>query len=87
MYGHHVHDAVLAAGCKVTGCTVHFADQTYDTGPIIVQRTCPVLEDDTPDTLAARVFDQECIAYPQAIRLIAQGRVEIDGQRVRIRDA
>lgn len=80
MYGHHVHEAVLAAGCKVSGCTVHFADQTYDTGPILVQRTCPVEADDTPDTLAARVFEQECLAYPEAIRLIAQGKVTIDGR-------
>lgn len=84
MYGQRVHEAVLAAGCKVTGCTVHFADQTYDTGPIIVQRTCEVLEDDTPQTLASRVFEQECLAYPQAIRLIAQGRVRIENKRTRI---
>ncbi len=84
MWGHHVHQAVLAAGCKVTGCTVHFCDQTYDTGPIIAQRTCEVSEDDTPDTLAARVFEQECIAYPHALQLIARGRVTIDGRRTRI---
>lgn len=85
MFGHHVHEAVLAHGCKVSGCTVHFADNTYDTGPIIVQRTCPVLEEDTPDTLAARVFEQEKLAYPEAIRLFAQGRLAIEGRRVRIR--
>lgn len=84
MYGHRVHEAVLDAGCKISGCTVHFADQTYDRGPILIQRACPVLEDDTPDTLAARVFEQECIAYPEAIRLIAQRRVVIDGRRTRI---
>ena len=84
MYGHHVHESVLAAGCKVSGCTVHFCDQTYDTGPIIVQRTCPVLEDDTADTLAARVFEQECLAYPEALRLIAAGRVQIHARRTRI---
>ncbi len=72
MFGHHVHEAVIKSGCKVTGCTVHYADQTYDTGQILVQRTCPVLEDDTPETLAARVFEQECLAYPEAIRLIAE---------------
>jgi phosphoribosylglycinamide formyltransferase-1 len=85
MYGHRVHEAVLAAGCKVSGCTVHFADQTYDTGPIIVQRTCAVLDGDTADTLAARVFEQECLAYPQAISLIGQGRVSIYGRVTRIR--
>ncbi len=84
MYGHHVHEAVLAAGCKVTGCTVHFADQTYDTGPIIVQRCCPVLEGDTPDSLAARVFEQECIAYPEAVAMIAAGRVRIEDRTARI---
>ena len=84
MYGAHVHEAVLAAGCKVSGVTVHFADQTYDTGPIILQRCCPVREDDTPETLAARVFEQECIAYPEAIGLIAAGRVKVEDGRTRI---
>jgi phosphoribosylglycinamide formyltransferase-1 len=83
-YGHRVHEAVLAAGCKVSGCTVHFADNVYDHGPVIVQRCVPVLEDDTPDTLAARVFEQECIAYPEAIRLFAGGRLRIEGQLVRV---
>jgi formyltetrahydrofolate-dependent phosphoribosylglycinamide formyltransferase len=87
MYGHHVHEAVLAHGCKIAGCTVHFVDRTYDTGPIIVQRTCPVLEDDTPDTLAARVFEQEKLAYPEAIRLFQAGRLTIDQRRVHIRPA
>jgi formyltetrahydrofolate-dependent phosphoribosylglycinamide formyltransferase len=84
MYGHHVHEAVLKAGCKVTGCTVHFADNHYDQGPIIVQRTAPVIEDDDADTLAARVFEQEKIAYPEAIELFAQGRLTIEDRRVRI---
>jgi formyltetrahydrofolate-dependent phosphoribosylglycinamide formyltransferase len=75
MWGHHVHEAVLKAGCKISGCTVHFCTNEYDKGPIIVQRACEVKEDDTPDTLAARVFEQECIAYPEAIRLCAEGRV------------
>ncbi len=84
MYGHHVHEAVLAAGCKLTGCTVHFADQQYDRGPILVQRACPVRDDDTADTLAARVQAEERIAYPEAIRLIAQRRVTIEGGRTRV---
>ncbi|MFB3890385.1 MAG: phosphoribosylglycinamide formyltransferase [Phycisphaerae bacterium] len=84
MYGHHVHEAVLAAGCKVSGCTVHFVTNTYDEGPIIVQKCVPVLEGDTPDTLAARVFEQELIAYPEAISLFAQGRLRIEGHMVRI---
>lgn len=87
MYGHHVHEAVIAAGCKVSGCTVHLCDNTYDTGPILVQRCCPVLENDTPTTLAARVFEQECIAYPEAIRLVAAGRVSVDGRRAVIRES
>jgi phosphoribosylglycinamide formyltransferase-1 len=82
MYGRRVHEAVLAYGAKVTGCTVHFADDTYDTGPILVQRCVPVLEDDDPDTLAARVFEAECEAYPDAIRLVAENRVHVEGRRV-----
>ena len=84
LYGHRVHEAVLAYGVKVTGCTVHFADQQYDHGPIIVQRTVSVLDDDTPETLAKRVFAEECIAYPEAIRLFAEGRLRVEGRRVRI---
>ena len=84
MYGHKVHEAVIAHGCKVSGCTVHFVDAHYDNGPIVVQRTCPVLDDDTPDALAARVFEEEKVAYPEAIRLFAQGRLRIDGRRVRV---
>ena len=74
MYGQHVHEAVLAAGCKVSGCTVHLVDNEYDRGLIIVQKCVPVLDGDTPDTLAARVFEQECIAYPEAIELVGGRR-------------
>ncbi len=84
MYGHHVHEAVLARGAKVSGCTVHFADNEYDHGPIILQQCVPVLDDDTPDTLAARVFDVECELYPEAIRLYAAGRLATTGRAVRI---
>jgi phosphoribosylglycinamide formyltransferase 1 len=84
MYGAKVHEAVLSHGCKVSGCTVHFVDAQYDNGPIIVQRVCEVRDDDTPATLAARVFEEEKIAYPQAIRLFAEGRLKIDGRRVRV---
>ncbi|MFA9477802.1 phosphoribosylglycinamide formyltransferase [Phycisphaerales bacterium AB-hyl4] len=87
MYGQHVHQAVLDTGCKVTGCTVHFADNEYDRGPILIQRTCPVEDDDTPETLAGRVAEQEKLAYPEAIRLIAEGRVTIEGRRTRIAPA
>ncbi|MEZ6069326.1 MAG: phosphoribosylglycinamide formyltransferase [Pirellulales bacterium] len=83
-YGHHVHEAVLAYGAKVSGCTVHFVDNQYDHGPVILQRTVPVLDDDTPELLAQRVFAEECEAYPEALRLFAEGRLTIDGRRVRI---
>lgn len=83
-YGHRVHEAVLAYGAKITGCTVHFADNQYDHGPIILQRAVTVLDDDTPDTLAARVFEEECEAYPEAIRLLAEGRLRLEGRQVRI---
>lgn len=85
MWGHHVHEAVLKAGCKVSGCTVHFCTNEYDEGPIIVQRCCPVIETDTPDTLAERVFEQECIAYPQAIQLFAEGKLTVKDNRVIIK--
>lgn len=83
-YGHHVHEAVLASGVKITGCTVHFADNEYDRGPVILQRAVPVMDNDTPETLAARVFEQECEAYPEAIRLFAEDRLKIEGRRVRV---
>jgi len=65
-------------------CTVHFADNHYDQGPIIVQRAVPVLDEDTPDTLAARVFEAECQAYPEAVQLFAAARLEIRDRRVAI---
>jgi formyltetrahydrofolate-dependent phosphoribosylglycinamide formyltransferase len=74
-YGHHVHEAVLNANEKESGCTVHFCDNEYDHGPIILQRRVPVFEDDTPDTLAARVFEEECKAYPEAIRMFIEGKI------------
>ncbi len=85
MYGMRVHRAVLEAGVKVSGCTVHFADNAYDHGPIIIQRCVPVLDDDTPESLSERVFREECRAYPEAINLFAEGRLSIEGRKVRIR--
>jgi folate-dependent phosphoribosylglycinamide formyltransferase PurN len=82
-YGHKVHEAVLERGAKVTGCTVHFADNHYDHGPIILQKCVPVADDDTPDRLAIRVFAAECEAYPEAVRLFAEGRLAVEGRRVR----
>ena len=84
LYGHRVHEAAVALGCKVSGCTVHFADNEYDHGPIVLQRTAPVFAEDTPDELAARVFEQECAAYPEAIRLFGEGRLRIEGRKVRV---
>ena len=75
---------MLEYGAKISGCTVHFVDNHYDHGPIILQRVVPVLDDDTPDTLAARVFEAECQALPEAIRLIASGRASVVGRKVRI---
>ncbi len=77
MHGHHVHKAVLRTGCKVSGCTVHFVTNEYDQGPIILQRCVKVLEGDDADSLAARVFEQECIALPEALRLCQQGRLKV----------
>jgi phosphoribosylglycinamide formyltransferase-1 len=84
-YGERVHRAVLEAGVKVSGCTVHFADDEYDHGPIILQGAVPVLDDDTPETLAARVHQLEMELYPEAIRLWAEGLLEIVGRRVKLR--
>jgi phosphoribosylglycinamide formyltransferase-1 len=85
MYGLAVHQAALDYGVKVSGCTVHFVDNEYDHGPIILQHTVAVLDDDTAETLQARVFEQECHALPEAIRLIAARRVTVNGHRVCIR--
>jgi phosphoribosylglycinamide formyltransferase-1 len=84
LYGERVHRAVLEVGVKVSGCTVHFADDQYDHGPIIVQKAVPVQDDDTVETLAARVFAAECEVYPQAIQLFAENRLQVTGRRVRI---
>jgi len=87
MYGKRVHQAVLDYGAKVSGCTVHFVDNEYDAGPIILQRSVEVLEDDTVQTLAARVFEQERIALPEAIRLFQENRLTIEGRCVHVRAA
>ncbi len=84
-YGLRVHEKALEYGVKVSGCTIHFVDNEYDHGPIILQRVVPVLDGDTPHDLATRVFEAECDAYPQVLQWMAEGRVEIDGRRVRVR--
>ena len=83
-YGQKVHKAVLEKGVKITGCTVHFADEEYDQGPIILQKTVEVLDDDTPDTLAHRVQEQERKALVEAVKLFAEGRLKVEGRRVRV---
>ena len=81
-HGRAVHQAAIDAGVKLSGCTVHFADNTYDTGPIIFQVPVPVLAEDTAGSLAARVFEAECEALPEAIELYAAGKLTIRGRRV-----
>lgn len=82
--GAHAHRDVLAYGVKVSGCTVHFVDEGMDSGPIIMQKAVPVLDDDTEDTLAARVLEQEHIIYPKVIELFISGKIHVDGRRVTI---
>ena len=83
-YGLRVHQAVLDYGAKVSGCTVHFVDNEYDHGPIILQRVTEVRDDDTAESLQQRVFGLECEALPEAIRLFAEGRVSVQDGRVRV---
>jgi len=86
MYGRRVHEAVLASGDRVSGATVHLVDNTYDTGPVVLQQSVDVSPDDTADALAARVLQVEHTLYPAALQLFASGRVVIDGRRITIRD-
>jgi phosphoribosylglycinamide formyltransferase-1 len=80
--GTHVHERVLEAGAKVSGCTVHYVVPELDSGPTILQAEVPVLADDTPERLAARVLEAEHRIYPQALRLIAEGRVRLENGRI-----
>lgn len=82
LYGQHVHEAVLARGCKVSGATVHIVDEEYDNGPIVLQRCVDVQDDDTPETLAERVLKIEHQIYPEALQLFAKNRVRVEGGRV-----
>ncbi|MCE5323354.1 phosphoribosylglycinamide formyltransferase [bacterium] len=82
MYGHHVHEAVITRGVKFTGVTVHFVDEDYDSGPIIAQTIVPVEQDDTPDTIAARVLEKEHETYAHAVALFAQGRLRVVNRKV-----
>lgn len=82
MYGLNVHKKALEYGVKVSGCTVHFVDEGTDTGPIILQKTVTVLDSDTPESLQSRVLEQEHTALSEAIKLIADNRIKIDGRKV-----
>lgn len=83
-YGHHVHEAVIAYGARVSGCTIHFVDEQMDTGPIFLQQAVEVLQDDTPDTLAARVLKVEHVLLPRAVALLCEDKVRIDGRKVTV---
>jgi phosphoribosylglycinamide formyltransferase-1 len=85
--GLHVQQQAIDYGARFSGCTVHFVDGGVDTGPIIIQAVVPVLPEDTADTLAARILEQEHQIYPRAIQLIAEGRVSVNGRRVIIKPA
>ena len=87
MYGMHVHTAAIESGDEFSVCTVHFVDDQYDQGPILLQRACPIRSGDTPETLAARVFAEECIALPQAIDMISRNKVKLVDGRVEINAA
>ena len=82
MYGHHVHAAVLEHGAKLSGVTVHLVDEEYDHGPIVLQEPVRVLDNDTPETLAARVLAVEHASYWRALEALAQGRLTVSGRRV-----
>lgn len=86
-YGHKVHEAVLDAGCKVSGVTVHIVDEKYDRGPIISQKSVPVFDDDSAKSLAERILIEEHKIYPETLQLFAEGRVEVSEGRVQIMDA
>ena len=82
--GAHAHRDVLAAGAKVSGCTIHFVDASVDGGPFILQKAVPVLDDDTEESLEARILEWEHRLLPLAVRLFAEGRLTVEGRRVRI---
>lgn len=82
--GAHAHRDVLAAGAKVSGCTIHFVEASIDGGPFILQKAVPVLDDDTEETLEARILEWEHRLLPLAVRLFAEGRLTVEGRRVRI---
>jgi phosphoribosylglycinamide formyltransferase-1 len=84
MHGLNVHQAVLDYGCKVSGCTIHFVSLDVDGGPIILQKAVPVMEGDTAESLQERILKEEHKLFPRAVQLFAQGKIKIEGRRVRI---
>src|SRR5438034_931504 len=82
--GAHAQADAIAWGAKVSGCTIHFVDESVDGGPVVLQKAVPILDDDTPETLAARILEQEHVFLPLAVRLFAEGRLHIEGRRVRV---
>jgi len=82
--GLHAHKQALDYGVKISGCTVHFVDEGMDTGPIILQKSVPVLKDDTEDTLADRILEQEHMIYPDAVRLFIEGKLKVEGRIVKV---
>ena len=84
LYGRRVHQAVLDYGCRVSGATIHLVEADYDTGPVVLQESVRVLSDDTPETLAARVLAVEHRLYPEALSLLASGRLSVEGRRITI---
>jgi phosphoribosylglycinamide formyltransferase-1 len=82
--GAHAPADAIAWGAKVSGCTIHFVDESVDGGPVILQKAVPVLDDDTPEALAARILEAEHAFLPIAVRLFAEGRLRVEGRRVRI---
>jgi phosphoribosylglycinamide formyltransferase-1 len=82
--GLHAQKQAVEYGVKVSGCTVHFVDEGVDSGPVILQRTVPVMEGDSEETLSARILEQEHQAYPEAVRLFSEGRLKVEGRRVRV---
>lgn len=84
MYGRHVHEAVIRYGAKLSGATVHFVNEEADAGPIIMQKAVPVLQDDTPEMLAARVLETEHEILPEAVAMMAEGKLSVEGRIVKI---
>lgn len=86
MYGMHVHEAVLNYGAKVSGATVHIVDEGYDQGPIVLQQAIEVAEDETPESLAAKILTVEHQLYPEAVRLFAENQITVEGRKVHIQN-